>query len=581
MSAFSVFTSFKAKDGVTPVFQDMARRGNEFRSKVENIGRSFRSFTDKVFTLKNALMGTFVVVGIQKMWGALKGFAGQAIEAAKGQTQAETKLYAILKNVQSLQKQGPQAYKEAGDRLKDMATHLQRIGVLGDEVTLAAYQQLATFQLSDKEMALLSNGMTDLLAQQKGLNATQQDAVNIANLMGKVMQGQVGALRRVGISFTPIEEKVLKTGNRMERAAMLAQVLKNNVGGVNEALAQTPEGKIQNMTNQWGDMYENIGIKILPILADFAGWFAQYIPLIEKLIISNIDMVQNGIKLIIEVFQTLQKYSDLFIAALVGIATIAVVANINNIAWAILGLGIKMGALTTSVWASVTALAAQSAALLANPMTWVAIGIGAVVAGLVLLIIHWDKVKAAVVNFVENTKSKIAELWEKVSPIFNKIAEIAQKAFQFTPLGMVINATRTIKDKFEPANQQSDSQKIPGFASGTQNFAGGLALVGEKGPELVSLPSQTRIFNNQDTIDIFKNSAIEKYHNVIKIDDYVTKKEVQFNKGQSNNSDNNEDNVIYLEIELNAPDGYEAKVVNARTSIGREFKVKLRGKRKQ
>jgi len=584
MSAFSVFTSFKAKDGVTPVFQDMARRGNEFRSKMENLGRTFRTFTDKVFTLKNALAGTFVVVGIQKMWGALKGFVGETIEAAKGQTIAATKLYTILQNVHSIQQRGPNAYKEAGDRLSEMATQLQRIGVLGDEVTLAAYQQLATFQLSDKELLVLSGGMADLLAQQKGLNATQQDAVNIANLMGKVMQGQVGALRRVGISFTAMEEKVLKTGNSMQRATMLAQVLKNNVGGVNEALAQLPEGKIQNMTNQWSDMYENIGIKIMPLLADFAGWFAQYIPIIETFIIGIIDKfisLRDSVQNVINKLQTLRKYSDLVVAALSGIATAAIVANFNNIAWAVLGLGIELGALTASVWASVTAFAAQTAALLTNPMTWVAVGIGAVVAALVLLVMNWDKAKTSVLSFVETAKSKIAELWEKIAPIFNKIAEIAQKAFQFTPLGIAINATRTIKDKFETSKQVASVQEVPGFATGTPNFSGGLALVGEKGPELVNLPPKTQIFSNQNTIDIFKNSAIEKYNNVIKIEDYITKKDVQFNKEQSKNNNIDNDNVIYLEIELSAPEGYDAKVVNAKSSSGRDFKVKLRGKRKQ
>ena len=30
--------------------------------------------------------------------------------------------------------------------------------------------------------------------------------------------------------------------------------------------------------------------------------------------------------------------------------------------------------------------------------------------------------------------------------------------------------------------------RIPGFQSGVQNFRGGMALVGERGPELVNLP---------------------------------------------------------------------------------------------
>ena len=71
--------------------------------------------------------------------------------------------------------------------------------------------------------------MNNLLAQQKGLNATQTDAVNIGNLMGKVMQGQTSALTRVGISFTAAQEEVLKYGNEQEKAAMLAQVITDNV----------------------------------------------------------------------------------------------------------------------------------------------------------------------------------------------------------------------------------------------------------------------------------------------------------------------------------------------------------------
>jgi SLT domain-containing protein len=38
---------------------------------------------------------------------------------------------------------------------------------------------------------------------------------------------------------------------------------------------------------------------------------------------------------------------------------------------------------------------------------------------------------------------------------------------------------------------------IPGFATGTRNFGGGLAVVGEQGPELVNLPHGASVFTNQ------------------------------------------------------------------------------------
>lgn len=594
--SFSIFTKFKAIDGVTPAFKSMIDKGNSFQqqagriqgafarafrsvgSGLRNLRSGFSSITDKIFSIKNALMSSFVVIGLQKTFGAIKGFIQETITAAQGQTLAEAKLYTILKNVHSIQARGPQAYKAAGDHLSKMATHLQRVGIIGDEITLAGFQQLATFQMSDKEISILAGGMSDLLAQQKGLNATQQDAVGIANLMGKVMDGQVGALRRVGVSFTKNEEKILKTGSRLQRASMLAKVLQNNVGGVNLAIAKMPEGKIQNMTNQWSDMYENIGIKLMPILADLAGWFAPHIPKIESFILKLIDRtieLKNSMVNVYNSFKNFYGYiianSDKIIAAISGIATVALIANFNNLTWAILGLTIKLGTFTASVWASVTAIAAQTAALLSNPMTWVAIAIGAVVAGLVLLALNWDKVKAATLDFVQKAKLWILDLWQKIEPIFNKIKEAAALAFRFTPVGAVVNVTRNINEK----RKQSKEKKIPGFASGTNYFSGGLAIVGEHGPELVHLPQATKIYNNNRTIRMIEQMSKPRKDNVLDFEKYLNKRyEIDLPRYKDLNGG-------VLEIELTVPEGYDAKVVNAKTPDGRDFKVKLKGKRKQ
>jgi phage-related minor tail protein len=42
----------------------------------------------------------------------------------------------------------------------------------------------------------------------------------------------------------------------------------------------------------------------------------------------------------------------------------------------------------------------------------------------------------------------------------------------------------------------SGKSSFPQFAGGVQNFSGGLALVGEKGPELVNLPSGSDVIPN-------------------------------------------------------------------------------------
>ena len=180
----------------------------------------------KVALALGTLGGAISVAGI-------KAWASQAMEAASAQVEAETKLEAVLGNVKSIASGGAAAIAQAKEHLVGVAGSLQKVGVIGDEVTIAGQQQLATFQLSDKSIATLSSGMDDLLAQQKGLNATQEDAVTIGNLIGKAMSGQTSALSRVGIIMTDAQKKTLQYGTEEEKAAALAEVLKDNVGGVN------------------------------------------------------------------------------------------------------------------------------------------------------------------------------------------------------------------------------------------------------------------------------------------------------------------------------------------------------------
>jgi hypothetical protein len=52
----------------------------------------------------------------------------------------------------------------------------------------------------------------------------------------------------------------------------------------------------------------------------------------------------------------------------------------------------------------------------------------------------------------------------------------------------------------------SSDYKIPGFANGVTNFKGGLAVVGERGPELVNLPTGSNVITNQNIGRLSKQS---------------------------------------------------------------------------
>ena len=202
----------------------------------------------------------------------------KALSAYEVQMAAETKLTEIYKTRMG-------ASEDAAKATMEYASALQQLGVVGDEVTLSGAQQLATFLQYPETVNALLPAMDNLLVQQNGLNATSQDAVNIANLMGKAMQGNTGALRRVGITFDEAQEAVLKYGTEEERAAMLAEVINQNVGNMNETMAETPLGKIQQMKNSMGDLKEEVGAALAPVISDLAQKVSKsLVPALEKFV---------------------------------------------------------------------------------------------------------------------------------------------------------------------------------------------------------------------------------------------------------------------------------------------------------
>ncbi len=43
------------------------------------------------------------------------------------------------------------------------------------------------------------------------------------------------------------------------------------------------------------------------------------------------------------------------------------------------------------------------------------------------------------------------------------------------------------------------NKSVPGYATGTRNHPGGLAVVGERGPELVNMPRGSQVFSNSES----------------------------------------------------------------------------------
>lgn len=241
--------------------------------KFTNLGNSFKNAGSKITSVGRTITTTFSLIGAAGIYAGKK-----LIESSQKQAQAEQKLAEIYKTRMG-------ADKKAVKSTLALASAQQKVGVVGDEVALSFAQQMATYSKTPATVNKLIPAFENLLVQQKGLNGTQEDAVGLANMFGKAMMGQAGALKRAGISFTDAQAEVLKYGTEEEKASMLAEVITQNVGHMNEEFAKTDAGKIQQAKNALGDMGEEIGAVLLPAVADLVKWLSDNImPKMEEFI---------------------------------------------------------------------------------------------------------------------------------------------------------------------------------------------------------------------------------------------------------------------------------------------------------
>lgn len=381
--------------------------------KLDSDGKGFKDLANDAEGLKKVITST--VTEAQQLKGNVINFAALAtgIDAAQrsfNQLQAgmqnladayavqevnETRLATVMQ-----QRMGATAAEIQS--IKDLASAQQELGVIGDEVQLSGAQQIATFLNEKASLETLLPAMNNLLAQQKGLSATTQDAISVGNLMGKVMQGQTSALTRVGITFDEAEEKVLKYGTESERAAMLAQVITNNVGNMNAQLAQTESGKQKQLANRLGDIKEQIGGLVNGALP-FVTIAAQ-----STQALASITTLVGGIKTL---STTLYASAKAF-----AVSTAAFVKN--KVATLAAAAAQKVVTAATTVWTGVQKI--LNLVLTANPIGLIITAIGALVTAII-----------AAYNNCEGFRQIVDKVWEGIKPLANAIMNGLAKAFEW------------------------------------------------------------------------------------------------------------------------------------------------------
>ena len=176
----------------------------------------------------------------------LTAFAAASVKAFDTQAKAEAKLRTALGD-----------NKEAFASLTNQAKELQEITLFGDEETIAAQSFLAQMGLQEDAIKRLIPLIQDM-ATAKGMSLTAA-----ADLVAKSVGSSTNALSRYGIQ---IEGAVGST----ERLDSAVNALSKQFKGQAQAAAEAGTGSLTQLKNSVGDLSEEIGRALMPMLNDLA-----------------------------------------------------------------------------------------------------------------------------------------------------------------------------------------------------------------------------------------------------------------------------------------------------------------------
>ncbi|MDH7900652.1 hypothetical protein OB936_10735 [Bifidobacterium catenulatum subsp. kashiwanohense] len=235
----------------------------------------------------NAAKGMATVVS-----GAATAAAAYLVNFGRQSVDAALKAEEVTAKFQQVAKNNNWADEEQKSLLSLNKT-LGQTGVISGGTLKAAQAQLGTFALTADQVKTLTPALADMIANNKGYNATAQDGVQIANLLGKVMTGNATALSKYGVTMTDAQKKVLQEGSASEKAAMAAQVLEANFGGINKALAQTPQGKMTILQHEIAGLKTSVGNDLIAAFGGVGGAVIKMVQAVEPLITAFFDKVAS------------------------------------------------------------------------------------------------------------------------------------------------------------------------------------------------------------------------------------------------------------------------------------------------
>lgn len=370
-------------------------------------------------------------------FAGIVGFASNAIDAANDSAKTQAQLNAVLKST----------HQAAGlyiEDLNDQAQALQKMTTYSDEAVGGVQALLLTF--TGIGGPVLQEATGTILDMATALKMDLQSAsIQVGKALNDPIQG-INALRRVGVSFSADQKKVIQqlvdTGQKAKAQQLILQELAVEFGGSAAAAADTYAGRQEMLKNQIDEVNESIGRALLPVLEKVV---AAITPIVEKMVAW------------IEQHPQITKW----IIILAGLVT-GLITGLTLLAGAVLLVNVAMSPITLIILAIVAA-------------------IGLLVAATVLIIKNWDGIKKYFSEVWEGLKAIFSESITAIIDYFNPLIKVVQKVADV--IGSIGSGIGKVASAVGGAVKSAAKSVIP-HAGGGSVHTGSTYLVGENGPEL-------------------------------------------------------------------------------------------------
>jgi len=238
----------------TKIAVEISAEVSKFMSSLQSAQAGVNRFSSGMQSALN--IKNFAVVGIIiAVVEGLKKLVDQTAEAQKEQA----KLSAVLKSTNGAAGMSSEAVQNLAKSLSESTTY-SKTAILGAENLLLTFTRIGKDIFPEATESVLN--MSQALGQDLKSSAIQ---------LGKALQDPIAgatALRRVGVALTESQrdqiEQLMQQGKLQAAQKIILKELATEFGGVARAIAETPTGKFEQITNKIGSMSKAAGMEAGP-----------------------------------------------------------------------------------------------------------------------------------------------------------------------------------------------------------------------------------------------------------------------------------------------------------------------------